>query len=1178
MQELHRRGGLDETVARRPPAAEPEPEPDSEPERRTDARGGGRAGGGATDGAATGASGSTADDAPTDGAGAQRPEATTDGGAAGAAGAVSPTAPAVVGETAAGPDGAAGGPELLMPEPPTELSDEERARLESTSEAAGSTAEAAASLPPGEENVSEAREAVSEPEAETQARVENDLVEALGERPAPSPEIEELCARIYEVIRSKRPPDEESLVEAEPEEMAQEAGGQLDSAVRGDTERVRGEYDRLEEPPSGTPQQTGGEPPAQPGMPATPDIGAADAVPDGVSEEHVDLSADVAAAGERMDEAGMTGEAARLVESGPIADARAAHGELESTAEQAPARVLADQQAVLADARADMTALQASAVQGLVSSRRETAGETQAQQEGMVRSEEQTRERISERAQEIFSSTQDRVLGLLEPLPGEAMEEWQAGVDVLSTQFERSLQRVERWVDERYSGAGGAVVELWDDVTGMPDWVTEEYDRAEQAFGDGVCALIRKISADVNGVIAACEALIEDARTRIDRLFTDLPDGLADWAAEQRARFDERLDGLHQQAMETRDDFTRDLTRRAAGAVQEVRTEVHALRQEARGLLGQFQDAVTAFLDDPARAIINGLLQLAGIPPASFWAVVDRVGDVVDSIADDPMNFANNLLTALKQGFQGFFDRFAEHALDGLLDWLFSGLGSVGVEIPADFSLTSVITFFLQLMGLTWDRIREILARHIGEENVALLERAYEVVSTLVEQGPPGVYAMIEEQLNPQTILDQVIQAATDYLVETLIQQATVRIIALLNPAGAIVQAVEAVYRVLDWVFTNAARIFSLVETVVNGAAALVRGDTSGMAGGIESALAGMIPTAIDFLAGYLGLGDLPETIAETIRGFQEWVLGFVDRAVGFVAGQARRLLSALGLGDEEEEADEPDVRTDEEKQRDLDAAIVEAETLLSRDESTLTEVEDALPALESTYRLSSLELVREAQDEYTETVYVKGEVNPTATGPSHSVSKQQIQLIDDVCNWLGNAPVSPAITHQIAPTIPRFNLNNYFTSGSKLGLKGYQKCHLVGAIWGDEMLPISLAPRSANQFQRDNIEMPIRAQYRQGVQNQTGIRIVATVSLDIFSPAELRPWVTAMVTNNDKVRKNMQQMVQERPEPRDSVMKKAMYRFEITEHGQTTYKTAYVEMAPPTTAGTGTMSGSKPV
>jgi hypothetical protein len=112
---------------------------------------------------------------------------------------------------------------------------------------------------------------------------------------------------------------------------------------------------------------------------------------------------------------------------------------------------------------------------------------------------------------------------------------------------------------------------------------------------------------------------------------------------------------------------------------------------------------------------------------------------------------------------------------------------------------------------------------------------------------------------------------------------------------------------VLKWIFENAARIFSLVETVVNGAADLIAGNISGMATAVEGALARLIAPVIDFLAGFLGLGSLPDRIADTIRGFQEMVLRIIDRVVEWLAQTARALLRALGIGGEEEEPEEDD-------------------------------------------------------------------------------------------------------------------------------------------------------------------------------------------------------------------------------------------------------------------------------
>lgn len=799
-------------------------------------------------------------------------------------------------------DGGASEVELLMPEPPASLSDPERARLGAVDARAGQAASAQTDLPSAEAQTGEARGAVAEPQAEANARAEQALVEALGERPEPSAEVEELCARIRSVIESRTPPDEEALVRTDPEEVAADAGRQLDGQLEGEVENVEGEYGGLERPQQGTPEQTGGVLHPPPESVETPDPQATRAVPDGVAPEAVSLDADVEAAQARRDDSGMTSPVADEITdpSNPVVQARQAQGELEETAAQGPGQVIAEQRELLATAEADMAGLQARALAALQHDRAQTVRDAAGQQGDMVGTEEQTRESVAREAQQMYSSAQTRVREQLGPLQETAMRRWESGVGVLAAEFRRSLDRVAAWIEERHGGTWGGVVSVWDDLAGLPDWITREYDQAEARFGDGVCALLREISTSVHTVILACERVIADARTDIDALFDALPHDLREWAETERGAFHERLNGLAAEVQDTRQSVAADLTARAAQSVDEVRQEVHALRETAKGLVGQLADAVDAFMDDPARFIIEGLLTVVGIEPAAFWAVVARIRSVTQDIADDPLGFAGNLLLAVGQGFERFFDNVKEHLLGGLLDWLFSSLGSVGVEIPQDTSLTSVVTFFLQLMGITWDRIRTILAKHIGEENVALLERAYEIVSSLIEMGPQGVFEMIKEQLDPQRLLSMVLEAAVDFLVEALITQVTTRVLLLFNPVGAVAQAIEAIYRVLKWLFENAAKLFTMVETVVNGVADILAGNVGGMAQAIEGSLSRLVAPVIDFFAGYVGLGDLPDKIADVIKRMQTWVEGILDRVIGFIARQARQLLAALGVGGED--------------------------------------------------------------------------------------------------------------------------------------------------------------------------------------------------------------------------------------------------------------------------------------
>jgi hypothetical protein len=792
--------------------------------------------------------------------------------------------------------------ELLMPPPPADLSPPAQQRLANTKGAARRAASATTDLPSAAESTKAARGAVEEPKTETTARAELRLAEVLGERPPPSPQIVALCDAIRLSIREKRPVDEDELVEAEPEKMALQAGTELNAQVQGDAQRVQGSYQELNEPQTGKPllePQGIDRPPEAVDL---PEMGAAKAAPDPVPAENVSLDADLAATEERIEAAGMNTEPAQAARVGPVAEARAAHDEFAAVAATGPAEALAQQEAALQAASADMTALQQQAVDALATSRDRTVTGVGSRQDRMVGSEEQTRQGISARAREIFVGARQQVSAQLGPLPGKAMDKWNAGVKYRSGRFRARLAEVESWIDERHSGAGGAIVGAWDWLTGLPDWVTEAYDEAEQEFGDGVCALIIEISREVNTVVRACELIIEQARTKIDALFTGLDPDLEEWARQEKERIHGQLDGLHNGVLETRDRFNRDLSRRAVQSVREVQDEIAQLREEAKGFIGRVADWVEEFIDDPIRAIINGLLDLVGIPPPSFWAIVEKVKQAISDIADDPLGFASNLVAAIGQGFQLFFDHFPTHLLQGLLDWLFSGLRTVGVMLPPDFSLKSVITFFLQLMGISWPKIRQLLVRHIGEENVALIEKAWELISTLIEQGPEGIFDLIRGRLDPAQIFAKIMDAAIDYVMEALIEQVTARVLLLFNPVGAIIQAIELIYKVAKWVFQNAARLWTFIETIVNGIMEIVRGNIGGMATAVEMALARLIAPVIDFLAEFFGFSDLPDQVVTTVKGLQGWVESVINTAIAWLAEQGRRLLRAVGLGGEEPE------------------------------------------------------------------------------------------------------------------------------------------------------------------------------------------------------------------------------------------------------------------------------------
>jgi hypothetical protein len=158
-----------------------------------------------------------------------------------------------------------------------------------------------------------------------------------------------------------------------------------------------------------------------------------------------------------------------------------------------------------------------------------------------------------------------------------------------------------------------------------------------------------------------------------------------------------------------------------------------------------------------------------------------------------------------------------------------------------------------------------------------------------------------------------------------------VRLLLLFNPAGAILQAIEAIYRVLKWVFQNAAKIFTLIETIVNGLADVIAGNVGGFAAAVEKGLAMLIPPVLGFIADYFSLGDLPQAVAKQIKSFREWILGIIDKAFDWIIAKGKALLAALGIGKKEKG-----------KEKDKNSTVGEAITFDTPDEAHTLYIETA--------------------------------------------------------------------------------------------------------------------------------------------------------------------------------------------------------------------------------------------
>ncbi|HEU4324841.1 MAG TPA: hypothetical protein VFS21_16975, partial [Roseiflexaceae bacterium] len=126
----------------------------------------------------------------------------------------------------------------------------------------------------------------------------------------------------------------------------------------------------------------------------------------------------------------------------------------------------------------------------------------------------------------------------------------------------------------------------------------------------------------------------------------------------------------------------------------------------------------------------------------------------------------------------------------------------------------------------------------------------------------------------------------------------------------AFIKAVQAIVRVVTWFVNNAARLASLVNSVIDSVMAIASGDIGGAASHIEQSLAKALPTVIGFLADLLGLGGISQKVQQIITKvrspIEKAITWLVQKAVA-LGKKLWALLKGKGKGkDKDKDKDKP--------------------------------------------------------------------------------------------------------------------------------------------------------------------------------------------------------------------------------------------------------------------------------
>ena len=296
---------------------------------------------------------------------------------------------------------------------------------------------------------------------------------------------------------------------------------------------------------------------------------------------------------------------------------------------------------------------------------------------------------------------------------------------------------------------------------------------------------------------------------------------------------------------------------------------------------------------------------------AKVMGIIRSAGGVFNTIISDPVKFIGNLVGAVKGGFQKFSGNINTHLKTGLVGWLFGALAGTGLALPAQFDLKGIVSLVLQVLGLTYQRMRGMLVKLIGEPKVAKLEKVFDFLMMIVTQGLGAAWQKITEFAGG--LQEMVMGGIREWVQNSIITAAITKLLSMFNPAGAVIQAVMAIYNTVMFFIERSSQIAALGEAVFASIGTIAAGNIAGAATYVEQTMGRTLPVMISFLARLIGLGGISEQIKNVIKKIQSPIETAMTKVANFVVEKGKSLLGK-GKDDKEDKGTGKDNKSESEK------------------------------------------------------------------------------------------------------------------------------------------------------------------------------------------------------------------------------------------------------------------------
>jgi hypothetical protein len=157
------------------------------------------------------------------------------------------------------------------------------------------------------------------------------------------------------------------------------------------------------------------------------------------------------------------------------------------------------------------------------------------------------------------------------------------------------------------------------------------------------------------------------------------------------------------------------------------------------------------------------------------------------------------------------------------------------------------------------------------------------------------------------------------------------KLVSMLNPAGAVVQAIIATYNTITFFIEKINQIAAVVASFIDSISAIAAGQVANAAKKVEATMANTLVVVIAFLAKFAGLGNIPNKVVGIVKKIRQPIDKGLDKIVGWLGKMLEKAKALFGKKDKDGKPGEPTEGSTEtirrvqedlkSKSRDLDSA-----------------------------------------------------------------------------------------------------------------------------------------------------------------------------------------------------------------------------------------------------------------